>query len=97
MLKTVLSKNEFTNMELLSEKIKNLPLSITSLAPINEAISTVGGIALNEIDALFQLKKLPNNYTIGEMINWDAPTGGYLLQGCFSMGYYLAMELNKLE
>ncbi len=97
LLKTVLSKNEFTNIELLSEKIKNLPLSITSLAPINEAISTVGGIALNEIDALFQLKKLPNNYTIGEMINWDAPTGGYLLQGCFSMGYYLAMELNKLE
>ncbi|MGZ4060932.1 MAG: NAD(P)/FAD-dependent oxidoreductase, partial [Bacteroidia bacterium] len=63
--------------------------------PIDEAISTVGGIALTEIDSNFQLKKLPANYVIGEMLDWDAPTGGYLLQACFSMGYMLAKKLNE--
>ncbi len=95
LLKTLLSKDDFTYLEDLAKKIKNLPITITSSAPIDEAISTVGGIALSEIDSNFQLKKLPNNYCIGEMLDWDAPTGGYLLQGCFSMGYLLATFLNN--
>lgn len=95
LLKTLLSKDDFTYLEDLAKKIKNLPITITSAAPIDEAISTVGGIALTEIDSNFQLKKLPNTYCIGEMLDWDAPTGGYLLQGCFSMGYCLATHLNK--
>lgn len=95
LLKTILSKDDFTYLEILAVKIKNLPITITSSAPIDEAISTVGGIALSEIDSSFQLKKLPNNYCIGEMLDWDAPTGGYLLQACFSMGYNLAKNLNK--
>lgn len=94
LLKTVLSKEEFIDPEVLAEKIKKLPLVITSAAPIDEAISTVGGIALSEMDENFQLKKLPNNYCIGEMLDWDAPTGGYLLQACFSMGVKLAKHLN---
>jgi len=94
LLKSILSKEEFTNIELISEKIKNLPLSITAPAPIDEAISTVGGVALPEIDQHFQLKKLPDHYVIGEMLDWDAPTGGYLLQACFSMGYCLGEYLN---
>jgi predicted flavoprotein YhiN len=81
-------------MEILSKKIKRLPLTITSSSAIDDAISTVGGIALTEIDEHFQLKKLPNHYVIGEMLDWDAPTGGYLLQACFSMGYNLAHHLN---
>ncbi|MDP1743947.1 MAG: NAD(P)-dependent oxidoreductase [Bacteroidota bacterium] len=97
LLKTVLSKTDFTNIETLSEKIKNLELIITSAAPVDEAISTVGGISLNEIDNNFQLKKLPGQYVIGEMLDWDAPTGGYLLQGCFSMGYFLAKRLNEIK
>lgn len=96
LLKTVLSKTDFTNIAMLSEKIKNLPLIITSAAPVDEAISTVGGISLNEIDNTFQLKKLPGHYVIGEMLDWDAPTGGYLLQGCFSQGYCLAKRLNEI-
>jgi uncharacterized flavoprotein (TIGR03862 family) len=95
LLKTLLTKDEFTDLELLAKKIKKLSLIITSSAPIDEAISTVGGIPLTEIDNNFQLKKLPNNYAIGEMLDWDAPTGGYLLQGCFSMGYNLAQFLNR--
>ncbi len=97
LLKAVLCKEDFTNIEVLSEKIKNLPLVVSSTAPIDESISTVGGVSLNEIDSTFQLKKLPNHYTIGEMLDWDAPTGGYLLQGCFSMGYCLAKMLNEAK
>ena len=96
LLKTILSKEEFIDLELLAGKIKNLPLTITAAASIDEAISTVGGISLNEIDETFQLKKLSNHYTIGEMLDWDAPTGGYLLQGCFSMGNYLGRKLNEI-
>ncbi len=94
LLKSNLSKEEFLNVDTLAEKIKKLPLLITAMAPIDEAISTVGGISLQEVDEFFQLKKLPNHYAIGEMLNWDAPTGGYLLQACFSTGHCLAQQLN---
>jgi hypothetical protein len=66
------------------------------MAPIDDAISTVGGIALQEVDKCFQLKKIPKHFAIGEMLDWDAPTGGYLLQACFSMGYYLGKKINYL-
>ena len=70
------------------------PLTITDFAPIDDAISTVGGIALTEVNEHLELTKLLNHYCIGEMLDWDAPTGGYLLQTCFSMGYRLAKYLN---
>ncbi|MBN8702561.1 MAG: TIGR03862 family flavoprotein [Bacteroidetes bacterium] len=94
LLKSVLPKEDFVNPINLALRIKQLPLLITRMASIEDAISTVGGIALQETDENFQLTKLPNHYAIGEMLNWDAPTGGYLLQACFSMGYYLANLLN---
>lgn len=95
LLKTALTKEEFIDPEILMSRIKKLPLQITSMAKLDEAISTVGGVSLNEVDEHFQLKKFPNQYVIGEMLDWDAPTGGYLLQGCFSMGVCLAQHLNK--
>lgn len=95
LLKNQLTKAEFTDVDILISKIKKLPLSIKGISPIEEAISTVGGISLDELDADFQLKKLSNHYAIGEMLDWDAPTGGYLLQACFSMGSYLANHLNQ--
>lgn len=96
LIKTILTKEEFTDRGILAEKIKQLPLQITSLAPIDDAISTAGGIALNEVDEYFQLRKIPQHYAIGEMLDWDASTGGYLLQACFSMGYFLAGRLNSI-
>lgn len=96
LLKSTLSKEEFTDSDALAIKIKKLPLTITAAAPIDESISTVGGIDLNEIDQHFELKKIKNHFAIGEMLDWDAPTGGYLLQACFSMGYSLAKYLNKI-
>jgi uncharacterized flavoprotein (TIGR03862 family) len=94
LLKANVSKEEFMDIPLLAKKIKALPIILIGFAAIDEAISTVGGIALEEVDEHFQLKKLPNNYCIGEMLDWDAPTGGYLLQACFSMGNELAKRLN---
>ncbi len=97
LLKNQLTKDEFIYIPTLANLIKNLPLSITAAAPIDEAISTVGGIPLDEVDEHFQFKKLPNHYAIGEMLDWDAPTGGYLLQACFSMGAYVAKWLNNID
>ncbi len=94
LLITFLTKEEYINKNILSEKIKALPLTILSAAAIDEAISTTGGIQLTEVSENFKLNRFKNTYCIGEMLNWNAPTGGYLLQACFSMGVYLAKYLN---
>lgn len=94
LLKIYTSKEAYNSPERLAAAIKTLELKVCGLAPIDEAISTVGGIALEELSADLELKKLPGHYAIGEMIDWDAPTGGYLLQACFSMGFALAKHLN---
>jgi uncharacterized flavoprotein (TIGR03862 family) len=96
LLKKYLSKETYLNPELLAQNIKKLRIEITDSAPLNDAISTVGGISLNAVDQNFELKKLKNQYCIGEMLDWDAPTGGYLLQSCFSMGVHLARHLNNI-
>ena len=97
LLKQFSDKDTFLNPHLLAETIKSVPLIIQSADALAKAISTLGGIDLAEIDTHFQLKKIPNSYVIGEMLDWYAPTGGYLLQGCFSMGFVLAKHLNALE
>lgn len=97
LLKTYLSKEAYLDSEILSENIKKFPLEIIDLSVLDEAISTVGGIDLTAVDTHFQLHKIPNQYCIGEMLNWDAPTGGYLLQACASKGVFLAKHLNKMD
>lgn len=97
LLKHFTDKDTFLNNDLLAETIKSVPIIIKSPEALDKAISTLGGIALDEIDENFQYKKIPNSYAIGEMLDWYAPTGGYLLQGCFSMGFVLAKHLNELE
>ncbi len=54
--------------------------------PIGRAISSAGGIALEELDSALMLHRMPGVFAAGEMLDWDAPTGGYLLQACFSTG-----------
>lgn len=77
----------------LASRIKNYPLHLNGVADIDRAISSAGGIALHEVDENFQLKKLPNTYAIGEMLDWEAPTGGYLLQATFSMAVWVGKSL----
>ncbi|WP_271621236.1 NAD(P)/FAD-dependent oxidoreductase [Bradyrhizobium sp. CCBAU 51745] len=63
-----------------------IPLQLTGVAPIERAISTAGGIAFDELDDHFMLRKLPGVFAAGEMLDWEAPTGGYLLQASFATG-----------
>ena len=95
LLKSYISKESYLDSVILAKYIKQFPLEILNAAPINEAISTVGGIDLNAVSENFELKTIPNQFCIGEMLDWDAPTGGYLLQACVSTGVYLASYLNN--
>ena len=70
----------------LAQLIKAVPVRLTGTAPIARAISTAGGITLEEVDDRFMLRQLPGVFAAGEMLDWDAPTGGYLLQACFATG-----------
>lgn len=78
----VTSRETLNDPTKLAPAIKSLPLKITKPRPIDEAISTAGGVAWEELDETFQLKKRPGTYCVGEMLDWEAPTGGYLLSGC---------------
>jgi hypothetical protein len=73
-----------TDSDELAALVKALPLVVTSTMPIDRAISTAGGIALHEVDAAFMLHRYPGTFVAGEMLDWEAPTGGYLLQATFS-------------
>ncbi|AWK85687.1 NAD(P)/FAD-dependent oxidoreductase [Azospirillum thermophilum] len=70
----------------LARQIKGLSMVLTGVRPIDRAISTAGGIRLSEVDDSLMLTRLPGTFVAGEMLDWEAPTGGYLLQGCFAMG-----------
>jgi hypothetical protein len=101
LIKNHLSKTDFLEVSTLVNTIKRFPVKITDAAVIDEAISTSGGVDLNAVDEHFELIDLidsiglKNNFCIGEMVNWNAPTGGYLIQGCASMGVYIANYLNE--
>jgi uncharacterized flavoprotein (TIGR03862 family) len=66
--------------------INAVPLELSGIAPIARAISTAGGISFDELDANFMIRRLPGIFAAGEMLDWEAPTGGYLLQGAFATG-----------
>ena len=95
LLKSTLTKEEFLSKLQLTEKIKFFPIQLESAAPLDEAISTTGGISMDAISENFELNQMNGVYCIGEMLDWNAPTGGYLLQACFSMGVFFAQKLNQ--
>ena len=70
----------------LAHLINAVPVRLTGVAPIARAISTAGGISFDELDADFMLRRLPGTFAAGEMLDWEAPTGGYLLQASFATG-----------
>jgi predicted flavoprotein YhiN len=77
-------KAPFTSADALAAAVKGFSLELTRPRPLAEAISSAGGVCWSELDAGLMLKKLPGVFLAGEMIDWEAPTGGYLLQGCFA-------------
>ena len=77
-------RGPFASAAHLAETAKAYPLAMRGPRPIAEAISTAGGVRWDELDEMLMIKSHPGLFCAGEMIDWDAPTGGYLLQGCFS-------------
>ncbi len=82
-----------TGTPISAEGIKDVAVKILRPAGIARAISSAGGIALTELDDNFQLTKIKGCYAVGEMLDWEAPTGGYLLQACFSTSVAAARHL----
>ncbi len=70
----------------LAHLIKDVPVRLVGVAPLARAISTAGGVAFDELDEEFMLRRRPGTFVAGEMLDWEAPTGGYLLQASFATG-----------
>jgi len=73
--------------------LKQLPVRHHGLRPIDEAISTAGGIARTALDDTLMIRQLPGIYACGEMLDWDAPTGGYLLTACLASGHWVGQAI----
>ena len=78
-----------------AESLKALPLRLTAARPIAEAISTAGGLRFEELDGNFMLTRRPGLFAAGEMLDWEATTGGYLLTGCISQGVAAAKGIEE--
>lgn len=79
-------KLQSRDAERLALLIKAVPIRLVGVASLDRAISTAGGLTLEELDAGFMLRRRPGTFVAGEMLDWEAPTGGYLLQACFATG-----------
>lgn len=77
----------------LAAHIKSAPITLQTARGLDRAISTAGGVAWSAVDANLQLRAVPNTYVAGEMLDWEAPTGGYLLQACFATGAWAAQAI----
>jgi uncharacterized flavoprotein (TIGR03862 family) len=93
LIKEYSTKEEYLDCERFISKVKRTTVKVESLRPIEEAISTVGGIDISEMNDDFSLRQFPHISVLGEMLDWDAPTGGFLLQGCFSTAIHSAKSL----
>lgn len=95
LLKAFTPRDRFLDPADLATDVKDLRVGVRGLRPLEEAISSVGGIALGEVATNLSLKQFPAMFVAGEMLDVDAPTGGFLLQGAFSMGHWAAQGLQR--
>ena len=86
LLRECLSAADFADPVRLATAIKWLPLRLVSTRPLEEAISSAGGVAFEALDPRLMLRALPGVFCAGEMLDWEAPTGGYLLTACIASG-----------
>ncbi|MBI4989947.1 MAG: TIGR03862 family flavoprotein [Rhodocyclales bacterium] len=86
LLREVLAAEEMADPLRLAAAIKALPLRLVAPRPLEEAISSAGGVAFEALDARLMIRALPGVFCAGEMLDWEAPTGGYLLTACFASG-----------
>ncbi|MEO3727727.1 TIGR03862 family flavoprotein [Pseudomonas syringae] len=86
LLRELTDATTFADPALLAKAIKALPLTLVKTRPLDEAISSAGGVTFEAMDERLMLKALPGVFCAGEMLDWEAPTGGYLLTACFASG-----------
>ncbi|MFC5497482.1 TIGR03862 family flavoprotein [Caenimonas terrae] len=86
LLHELLPKEVLAQPQRLAAAIKNLPVTLSAARPIDEAISSAGGVRFDSLDADLMLRELPGVFCAGEMLDWEAPTGGYLLTACMASG-----------
>ncbi|OOG89099.1 NAD(FAD)-utilizing dehydrogenase [Pseudomonas sp. A25(2017)] len=86
MLRELTPAECFTDPARLAQVIKALPVTLVKTRPLDEAISSAGGVTFEALDERLMLKQLPGVFCAGEMLDWEAPTGGYLLTACFASG-----------
>ncbi|CAN5287714.1 TIGR03862 family flavoprotein [soil metagenome] len=86
LLRELVSKDDFADPVQLAAMIKSLPLRLTGTRPLDEAISSAGGVRFEELDPQLMFRIMPGVFCAGEMLDWEAPTGGYLLSACFASG-----------
>ena len=83
----VFSQDTFDDPVRLAQAIKSVPLTLVAPRPLEEAISTAGGVKFEDLDDRLMLRRFPGVFCAGEMLDWEAPTGGYLLTACLATGY----------
>ncbi|MBC8006780.1 MAG: TIGR03862 family flavoprotein [Prolixibacteraceae bacterium] len=86
LLREAVPKEDFADLSRLATALKALPLRLVSARPMDEAISTAGGVAFEALDEQLMIRNVPGVFCAGEMLDWEAPTGGYLLTACFASG-----------
>lgn len=91
LLRELVSKQDYAAPEILGAAIKKLPLELIAPRPLDEAISSAGGVVFEALNDQLMLTKLPGVFCAGEMLDWEAPTGGYLLTACFASGKAAAL------
>lgn len=89
-------KEDFDTPMKLARCLKNIPVSFYKTKPVEEVISTAGGVGQSSVNQYFMLKKMPGVFCAGEMLDWEAPTGGYLLTACFATGRKAAEGVCRL-
>lgn len=87
LVREFVSKEKFAQAEQLAYSIKHLQIPFVAPRPLDEAISSAGGVTFESLDEHLMMKHLPGVFCAGEMLDWEAPTGGYLLTACFASGY----------
>jgi predicted flavoprotein YhiN len=99
LLYEILGKDAMNDVAVLAAGIKALPVTLTSARPIDEAISSAGGVNFAAMDAALMLqptqKLAAGVFCAGEMLDWEAPTGGYLLTACFASGFVAGQAVSS--
>lgn len=93
LLREFVPKDEFSSVERLAFYIKHVPVPLVAPRPLDEAISTAGGVMFESLDENLMVKNLPGVFCAGEMLDWEAPTGGYLITACLASGRWAGMGL----